>query len=79
MVPLSVWAAFLLVLFFAVTFVIHMFIPYFGWLNDEQQERIFSGYASVAKVGFPIAIALVTGKSLRGVFYPPKRDTESDD
>ncbi len=59
-------------------FVIHVFIPQLGWLNEQQQDRIFAGYASVAKAGFPIALTLAS-ISLKRVLYPPKRDTESDD
>ena len=40
----------------SVTYFVHLFFPGLGWLDTDQQHRIFSIYPSVAQVGLPVAI-----------------------
>ena len=46
----------LLGLFILWTFVVHMFVPYWGWLDTDQQSRLTSWYASLTPAAFPLLI-----------------------
>ncbi len=58
------------------TYVIHLFIPQFGWLDEEQEKRLFSGYSSFAQVAFPI-VAILFSPWVRRIRKP--NSDQSDD
>ena len=57
LLPLAIRGIFisvvLVMLIVVGTYVIHLFIPQFGWLDEEQEKRLFSGYSSFAQVAVP--------------------------
>ena len=45
-----------LLLLAMATFAGHLFLPQFGWLTQEQQDRLTSWYSSIAQIAFPVLL-----------------------